>query len=85
MDLLKCDVEGAEYQIFGSTDPRALAGVNRAVVEYHPLEGHSPAELAAALDRAGLRCVHHQFVPACPGLGVMWFERRVHRTGGAVR
>lgn len=85
VDLLKVDVEGAEYQIFSATDPRALAGVNRAVVEYHPLDGHSPAELEAALARAGLRCVRHQFVAACPGLGVMWFERRADPTGGPAR
>lgn len=76
VDLLKVDVEGAEYEIFGTTDPRALAGVSRAVVEYHPVQGHSPLELAATLARAGLQCVRHESIPDCKGLGVMWFERR---------
>ena len=76
VDLLKVDVEGAEYEIFGTTPSQALAGVSRAVVEYHPVQGHSPLELAASLARAGLRCVRHESVPSCEGLGVMWFEQQ---------
>ncbi|OHV20141.1 methyltransferase FkbM [Parafrankia soli] len=50
VDLLKMDIEGSEFALFG--DPGWLAAVDRIVMEVHPPFG-SPAALKAILDRHG--------------------------------
>jgi hypothetical protein len=49
VDLLKMDIEGAEYETLASASMRALANIRRAVVEYHPNGSIADCHL----DRAG--------------------------------
>ncbi|MHB1502349.1 MAG: FkbM family methyltransferase [Candidatus Dormibacteria bacterium] len=75
VDLLKVDVEGAEYEIFAETPVSALANVRRAVVEYHPVGGHGYPEVVDAFRRAGFRWLRHERASFPPGFGLLWFER----------
>lgn len=75
VDLLKVDVEGAEYEILQATPASVLAQVRRIVVEYHPLRGHHVSDIVALLVLAGFRLErHHEFIE-CPGIGMLWFDR----------
>lgn len=75
VDLLKVDVEGAEYEIFAETPISALANVRRAVVEYHPVDGHGSLEIVDAFRRAGFRWLRHEPASFSAGFGLLWFER----------
>ena len=58
-DLLKIDVEGAEYEIFASASPDTLARIQRIVGEYHDVSPEDPrtriAAFARSLEQAGFR------------------------------
>jgi FkbM family methyltransferase len=54
IDLLKMDVEGAEYSIIEATPTGLLSKVRRMVVEYHDVPGRRVGGLAQQLHRAGL-------------------------------
>lgn len=54
VDVLKIDVEGAEYDIVAGTPTASLATVRRVVLEYHEVPGRRVEEIAAHLDEAGL-------------------------------
>jgi FkbM family methyltransferase len=59
VDLLKCDVEGAEYEIFRNTPADVLRRVRRLVMEvHHPEDGSRKEmdELLGHLARSGFRC-----------------------------
>lgn len=73
-DLVKMDVEGAEYDIILGSDPLSWRSVRRMVMEYHPVPGHDVEELVSFLSEVGLRPVRHQPSDK-PGLGVMWLAR----------
>ena len=45
VQIVKMDVEGAEYDIILRSDPASWADVRKVVMEYHPVEGHSLEEL----------------------------------------
>jgi FkbM family methyltransferase len=53
IDLLKVDIEGAEFEVFGGS-VRPLSSVEFAVVECHPRIDSSFATVATALRAAGL-------------------------------
>ena len=75
VDLLKMDVEGAEYEILQGTPPSVLGRVRRTVVEYHPIKDHHFGDIVEALVGAGFRLErHHKFIE-CPGTGILWFDR----------
>lgn len=74
VDLVKIDVEGAEYDILLKSDPASWATVQRMVMEYHPLEGHHLDELTDFLARVGLHEAEH-IRGTRAGLGVMWLSR----------
>lgn len=57
-DLVKIDAEGAEWDIVLPSDPADWAGVSRVVLEYHPVNGHTFAELEAFFATAGLHVRH---------------------------
>ena len=77
VDLLKIDIEGAEWPLL--TDPRFQADVARAVaLEFHPFGCPSPDAGAFArtlLEDRGYETVASSFhLP--PGYGMLWAWRR---------
>lgn len=75
VDLLKLDVEGAEYEIMRETAPAALARVRRIVVEYHPIKGRHFTDIVASLAAAGFRMARHRYFGELAGTGTLWFDR----------
>ncbi|MEJ7635444.1 FkbM family methyltransferase [Aeromicrobium sp.] len=73
IDLVKMDAEGAEYDIVLNTSPDIWAGVQRLVMEYHALPGHTFEELESHLAAAGLQLARRDRYAA--GLGLAWFSR----------
>lgn len=74
VQIVKIDVEGAEYDIILKSDPASWADVRKVVMEYHPLPGHSLTELTDFFSAIGLEQVRHD--PGLrAGLGVMWLAR----------
>jgi FkbM family methyltransferase len=53
VDVLKMDIEGAEFEVLDHLGPRALDGVGAVVIECHRRPGASPERLAARLEREG--------------------------------
>lgn len=76
VDVLKLDVEGAEYEIFGSTAAKCLSLVSNIVVEYHAVPGVGPTDIARGLEEAGFAWLRHEHNNALPGCGYLWFRRR---------
>jgi hypothetical protein len=73
VDLLKIDIEGAEYSVLPSVSPDTLRRVQRVVLEFHP---QSPAKTAFdPLLASGFKLSRHQDDGA--GYGVAWFDRIV--------
>ena len=52
LDLLKCDIEGAEAEVFGRSSEEWLEGTHRVLIELHGPEAE--ATVRRACDRAGL-------------------------------
>lgn len=75
VDLLKLDVEGAEYEIMKETPPEALARVRRIVVEYHPIRDHHFTDIVEALAAAGFRMARHRYFAEPADTGLLWFDR----------
>jgi FkbM family methyltransferase len=73
VDVVKIDTEGAEYDIVLGSDPSDWADVQRLVMEYHPVDGHSWDELRTFLSKAGLEVVLHE--PVTDRLGTAWLSR----------
>jgi FkbM family methyltransferase len=70
-DLLKMDIEGAEYALLTPEPPECMKHVSRIDMEYHP--NGKPDQLTAALQRAGLKCL--QMRDDGLGYGLTRFER----------
>lgn len=74
VQVVKIDVEGAEYDILLNSDPASWAGVRKVVMEYHPVAGHSLDELLEFFAAIGIEPTSHD--PGTrAGLGVMWLAR----------
>lgn len=74
VQVVKMDVEGAEYDIVLNSSPASWADVRRVVMEYHPVEGHSLKELLDFFAAVGLEPGRHD--PGLrEGLGVIWLAR----------
>jgi FkbM family methyltransferase len=71
--VVKIDTEGAEYSIVLGSQPEDWAGVERVVIEYHPVPGRSWTELETFFDAAGFTTDHH--VPGAHELGTRWLVR----------
>ncbi len=73
VDVVKIDTEGAEYDIVLGSDPADWSDVQRVVMEYHPVDGHTWAELEEFFGSAGLSVVRHE--PVTLRLGTVWLSR----------
>ncbi|WP_203336317.1 FkbM family methyltransferase [Nocardioides limicola] len=74
VEVVKMDAEGAEYDAVLSSPEAIWAPVQRVVMEYHPVPGHSVEELVDFFARVGLDLVQHR-PEGRPGLGLAWFSR----------
>jgi FkbM family methyltransferase len=74
IDLLKMDVEGAEFEIVKATPAEQLASVARVVIEYHDVPGHRVEELAERLGAAGLVWERQEHSNRA-GQGLAWWVR----------
>lgn len=74
VDLVKLDVEGAEYEIVQQTPIELLGKVQWMVVEYHDVPGHDLQELASCLAAAGMVWVR-QVHSALPRQGLAWWVK----------
>lgn len=74
IDLVKSDAEGAEYGVILTSDPAHWSTVQRVVMEYHPVEGYSLADLVTFFDGVDLRLVRDEPGNRA-GLGNAWFSR----------
>jgi FkbM family methyltransferase len=72
VDLVKLDTEGAEYDIVLSSPPQAWATVQRVVLEYHDVPGHSASELEKFFGGAGLTVSHRVGEKR---VGALWLTR----------
>ncbi|MCY0899941.1 MAG: FkbM family methyltransferase [Firmicutes bacterium] len=73
IDVVKMDVEGAEYDIVLNTPHEAWRCVDSLVMEYHPVAGFRWNDLTETLMNAGLLLVGE--MPLGPNLGLAWFSR----------
>lgn len=74
VDVVKIDTEGAEYDIVLRSDTSDWSDVQRLVLEYHRVDGHSWVELESFLADAGLEVVHHVWA-SDRRLGTAWLSR----------
>ena len=70
VDLLKIDVEGAEYGILPSLTPETLRRIRRIVLEFHPQA--SARKAIDPLESNGFKLTHYQ--DDGEGYGVAWLE-----------
>ena len=75
VQLVKIDVEGAEYDIILPSDKSSWADVRKVVMEYHPVEGHSLEELTDFFAAVGITSDRHEPTVRA-GLGTMWLSRK---------
>jgi FkbM family methyltransferase len=73
VDLVKIDCEGGEYELVQASSPENWASVQRLVLEYHPVPGHSDKELRSFFSGVGLHVQHEEDLGG--GTGVIWFSR----------
>ena len=69
------DTEGAQYDIVLSSDPADWSDVQRLVLEYHPVDGHSWDELQTFFSKAGLEVAHLELGLFTDRLGTAWLSR----------
>ena len=74
-DLLKVDIEGAEYGLFEKITPALWSKISRVVMEVHKDETHSGREIVEILERNGFR-VHLQHPDTATPL--LWATRAAH-------
>jgi len=74
LQIVKMDVEGAEYDIILQSSKESWADVRKVVMEYHPVEGHHLDELLAFFAAVGLEPGRHDRGLRA-GLGVIWLSR----------
>lgn len=78
VQIVKMDVEGAEYDIVLSSSPASWTAVRKVVMEYHPMPGRSLDDLLTFFAGVGLVPGRHE--PGTrAGLGVIWLGRESAR------
>jgi FkbM family methyltransferase len=73
VNVVKIDCEGGEYDLVAASSPESWAPVERLVIEYHQVPGHSWDELRTWFEGVGLSVQLEE--PLGPGLGVVWLSR----------
>lgn len=74
VDLVKFDIEGAEYETILNSSPESWSGVRKVVMEYHPLAGRTRTDLETFFATVGILPVRD--LPGDrPGLGNLWLAR----------
>lgn len=73
VDLVKMDIEGAEYPVVLTSSPEDWASVQRAVVEFHPVPGKHWHDLRDFFASAGLNVTDSEF--GSGGYGMLWLRR----------
>jgi FkbM family methyltransferase len=53
IDICKMDVEGAEYEVFATANHDCVSRVRYLIIEIHRIDGQSPADVVAELERLG--------------------------------
>lgn len=71
--FVKIDCEGAEYDLVLASRPESWKSVERIVLEYHSVAGHSWAELEGWFATTGLHVVRHE--ESAPDQGTVWLVR----------
>lgn len=74
VQVVKMDVEGAEYDVVLASSPDSWSDVRTVALEYHPVPGHDLDELMAFLSPLGFER-YHQEDGSEPGLGMVWLRR----------
>ena len=73
VDLVKFDIEGAEYDAILESKPDLWQSVRRVVMEYHRMEGRSWADLETFFGGVGLELVRRDVLPGEQGMA--WLSR----------
>jgi FkbM family methyltransferase len=72
IDLLKANIEGAEYPMLLESPPDAWEKVDRLAIKWHKdteiAGGHEPDELARRLDTLGFTILRHEEIWTGPGI-----------------
>jgi FkbM family methyltransferase len=71
--LVKLDCEGAEYDIVLTSTSEDWHGIDRLIMEYHPMPGHTWDEIAMRLADFGFEPLAVE--QARSGLGTAWFAK----------
>ncbi|MDN5894571.1 MAG: FkbM family methyltransferase [Nocardioides sp.] len=74
VEVVKMDIEGAEYDMILNSSPADWASVQRVVMEYHDLPGRSWSELASWFASVGLIEQDREADPH-KNLGLAWLSR----------
>jgi FkbM family methyltransferase len=72
VDVVKIDCEGGEYDLVLGSKPESWASVQRVVIEFHPVTGHSWKELRAYFEELGLQVQQESHFE---GYGCVWLSR----------
>ncbi|MDT0202593.1 FkbM family methyltransferase [Nocardioides sp. AE5] len=75
VEVVKMDIEGAEYDMILNSDPADWASVQRVVMEYHDLPGRDWSELRDWFAGIGLSEVARDPAPGGKNLGLAWLSR----------
>jgi FkbM family methyltransferase len=72
IDVVKIDCEGGEYDVVLGSSAESWKSVQRVVMEYHPVAGHSWDELRDRFAEWGLQV---QRADSVNGYGCVWLSR----------
>ena len=73
VDLVKLDIEGAEYEAILESSPDLWSPVSRVVMEYHEMPGRSWDDLETFFAGVGLEVARRD--PSTDHLGTAWLSR----------
>jgi FkbM family methyltransferase len=79
VDLMKCDIEGAEWQIVYESDERVWSSIERVAMEFHldSGEGRSPEDLISRFKELGYSTISTFRPPGrSPLYGYVWADRQ---------
>jgi FkbM family methyltransferase len=72
VDVVKIDCEGGEYDLVLNSAPSSWESVQRVVIEFHPVDGHTWTELRDFFAGVGLT---QQDIDELYGFGCVWLSR----------